>query len=75
VDLAVDDPSKGAAVGLDHPPRTQVVHGAGDQDLTQPELLADCRSGGASRWWEGPVQLPVSATVEAMADDLARRTP
>jgi hypothetical protein len=36
VDLAVDDPSKGAAVGLDHPPRTQVAHGAGDQDSRSP---------------------------------------
>ena len=46
MDLAVDDPSKGAAVGHDHPPRTQVVHGAGDQDLTQPELLAGCQGLG-----------------------------
>jgi hypothetical protein len=49
VNLAVDDPSKGAAVGLDHPPRTQVVHGAGDQDRTQPEVLAGCRAW-ASSW-------------------------
>ena len=36
MDLAVGDPSKGAAVGLDHLPRTQVVHGAGDQDSRSP---------------------------------------
>jgi hypothetical protein len=39
VDLAVDHPSKGPAVGLDHPPRTQAVHGAGDQDHTYRERM------------------------------------
>jgi hypothetical protein len=38
VDLAVDDPSKGAAVGLDHPPHPG-VHGAGDQDHTCRERM------------------------------------
>jgi hypothetical protein len=81
VDLAVDDPSKGAAVGLDHPPRTQVVHGAGDQDRTQPELLADCRAWASiwvaqprRRWPGDDVVADVAAGAlqgrgEAVADD------
>jgi hypothetical protein len=39
--FAIDDPVQGAAVGLDHSSGTDVVLGAGDQDLGQAELVAD----------------------------------
>jgi hypothetical protein len=44
VALLDNDPIRSTTVGLDDPTRAQVVHGTGNQDLAEPELLAPLRA-------------------------------